>query len=134
MDTLFKDIRYGVRGLVKHPGFTAIAVITLALGIGAYTAIFSLVNAVLLKPWPFPEAERLVMVYEDESNIGAPLSDPAPGTYADWKAQQSVFEDMAVLNWKPLNLTGDGEPERVPSYGITANAFPLIGVQPALGR
>ena len=134
MDHLTKDLKHGIRSLLKHPGFTVIAVITLALGIGANTAIFSLVNAVLLKPLPFPDAERLVMVYEDEANIGVPLSDPAPGTFADWKAQQSVFEDMAVFNWTQLNLTGDGEPEKVPSYGVTANAFPLLGVLPAIGR
>src|SRR5258705_2589868 len=134
MDILLKDLKHGIRSLLKHPGFTVIAVITLALGIGANTAIFSLVNAVLLKPLPFSDAERLVMVYEDEANIGAPVSDPAPGTFADWKAQQSVFDDMAVFNWTQLNLTGDGEPEKVPSYGVTANAFPLLGVLPAIGR
>ncbi|MGH9970953.1 MAG: ABC transporter permease, partial [Pyrinomonadaceae bacterium] len=136
METVFRDIRYGVRGLLKHPGFTAIAVITLALGIGANTAIFSLVNAVLLKPLPFPEADRLVMVGEDMSSLGSPrnYSEAAPGTYADWKAQQSVFDDMAALNWRPLNLTGDGEPEKIPSYGVTTNFYSLIGVQPAIGR
>jgi predicted permease len=136
MESLIKDIRYGIRSLLKHPGFTLIAVLTLALGIGANTAIFSLVNAVLLKPLPFPEPDRLVMVWEDMSSIGSPrnYSESAPGTYADWKAQQSVFDDLAVLNWKPLNLTGDGEPEKIPSFGVTANLFPLIGIQPALGR
>ncbi len=136
MESLIKDIRYGVRSLWKHPGFTLIAVLTLALGIGANTAIFSLVNAVLLKPLPFPESDRLVMLWEDMSSLSTPhnYSESAPGTYADWKAQQSVFDDMAVLNWKPLNLTGDGEPEKIPSFGVTANFFPLIGIQPALGR
>jgi predicted permease len=134
MESLIKEIRYGVRALLKHPGFTAIAVITLALGIGANTAIFSLVNAVLLKPLPFPDPDRLVMVWEDQSFIGFPRSEPAPGNYADWKAQQSVFEDMAALNWQPLNLTGDGEPEKISAYGVTANFCSLIGIQPAIGR
>jgi putative ABC transport system permease protein len=111
-------------------------VITLALGIGANTAIFSLVNAVLVKPLPFPDPDRLVMVWEDNSSLSSPAnhSESAPGTYADWRAQQSVFEDMAVLNWRPLNLTGDGEPEKIASYGVTANFFSLLGVQPAVGR
>ena len=109
MESLIKEIGYGARSLLKHPGFTAIAVITLALGIGANTAIFSLVNAVLLKPLPFPEPDRLVMLWEDMSSIGSPrnYSESAVGTYADWKAQQSVFDELAVLNWKPLNLTGE---------------------------
>jgi putative ABC transport system permease protein len=136
MDSILKDLKYTIRSLLKHPGFTVVAVITLALGIGANTAIFSLVNAVLIRPLPFPNADRLVMVWEDMSSISSPgnYSESAPGTYADWKAQQSVFEDMAVLNWRPLNLTGDGEPEKIASYGVTANFCSLIGIQPAIGR
>lgn len=134
MQTLLQDLRYGIRMLLKKPGFTAIAVLTLALGTGANTAIFSLVNAVLLKPLPFSEPERLVMVWEDMSAIGFPSSDPAPGTYSDWKAQNQVFDDMAMLNWRSFNITGDGEPEKVSAYGVTANFFPLLGTQPALGR
>jgi putative ABC transport system permease protein len=134
MESLIKDIRYGVRGLIKHPGFAVIALITLALGIGANTAIFSLVNAVLLKPLPFPESERLVMVWEDATAIGFPRSTPAPANYVDWKTQQSVFEDMAALNYENFNLTGTGEPEKISAYGVTANFFSLIGIQPRLGR
>ncbi|HET9528798.1 MAG TPA: ABC transporter permease [Blastocatellia bacterium] len=134
MNTLWQDLRYGVRLLVKQPGFTLIAVITLALGIGANTAIFSLVNAVLLRPIPFPESEQLVTVWEDASVIGFPRGEAAPANYVDWKAQQSVFEDLAALSWQSLALTSDGEPERVSAYGVTSNLFPLLGVQPALGR
>jgi putative ABC transport system permease protein len=134
MNTLWQDLRYGMRLLAKQPGFTAIALITLALGIGANTAIFSLVNAVLLRPLPFPDSERLVTVWEDASVIGFPRGEAAPANYVDWKAQQSVFEDMAALSWRSLSLTGDGEPERVSAYGVTSNLFPLLGVQPALGR
>ncbi|HUE81562.1 MAG TPA: ABC transporter permease [Pyrinomonadaceae bacterium] len=134
METLFQDIRYGARMLWKHRGFTIIAVITLALGIGANTAIFSLVYAVLIKPLPFPDSERLVMVWEDQSSIGFPRSDAAPGNYTQWKAEQSVFEDMAGFTWKSFNLTGDGEPERIVAHGVTANFFGLLGVQPAIGR
>lgn len=137
METLLNELRYSFRSLLKHPGFTVVAVLTLALGIGANTAIFSLVNAVLVKPLPFPDPDRLVMVWENNPSFSSPgnqHSEPAPGTYADWKAQQSVFEDMALLNWRPLNLTGDGEPEKIASYGVTANFFSLLGVKPAVGR
>src|SRR6266576_4597677 len=97
METLLKDIRYGVRNLLKHPGFTAIAVITLALGIGANTAIFSVVNAVLLRALPFPDPDRLVMVWEDASFAGFPRNTQAPDNYADWKSQSQSFTDVAAL-------------------------------------
>ena len=134
METLWQDLRYGFRTLTKNPGFSFIAVVSLALGIGANTAIFSVVNAVLLKPLPFMEPERLVMVWEDASAIGFPRSDVAPANYVDWKAQNQTFEDVAALNWKNFNLTGDGEPERILSHGVTANFFPLLGIQPVTGR
>src|SRR5882724_229142 len=134
MDTLFKDIRYGVRSLVKHPGFTAVAVITLALGIGANTAIFSVVNAVLLRPLSFKNPERLVMLWEEASFAGFPRNTPAAANYADWKALSHSFEDMAAIDEQNFSLTADGEPEYVSARGVTANFFPLLGVQPLLGR
>ena len=134
METLIKDIRYGVRGLLKRPGFTVIALITLALGIGAKTAIFSVVNAVLLRPLPFQKPEELVIVWEDAAFAGFPHNTPAPANYVDWKAQNQSFADMAASHETSFNLTGDGEPERVSSYAVTANFFPLLGVQPVLGR
>ena len=134
MEAFWKDLRYGFRTLTKNPGFSVIAVVSLALGIGANTAIFSLVNAVLLKPLPFMDPERLVMVWEDNSAIGFPRDDAAPANYVDWKAQNQVFEDMAALNWKSFNLTGDGEPERILAHGVTANFFTLLGIQPVIGR
>jgi putative ABC transport system permease protein len=134
MNTLTQDIRYGLRGMWRSRGFTAVAVLSLALGIGANAAIFSLVNAVLLRPLPFPEPDRLVMVWEDQASIGFPRDTPAPANYVDWKTQNRVFQDMAAMSWRSGNLTGDGEPERISAYGVTANFFPLLGVQPALGR
>jgi predicted permease len=134
METLLKDIRYGVRNLLKHPGFTAIAVITLALGIGANTAIFSVVNAVLLRALPFPDGDRLVMVWEDASYAGFPRNTPAPANYADLKAQNSSFEEMAATDLRNFNLTGDGEPQKIEAFGVSANFFPLLGIKPALGR
>jgi putative ABC transport system permease protein len=120
--------------LLKKPGFTIVAVITLALGIGANTAVFSLINAVLLRPLQFYEPERLVMVWEDASFAGFPQQGPAPANYVDWMARQSVFEDMAALELRGFRLTGDGEPQQVYSNSVTANFFPLLGVAPALGR
>src|SRR5215213_9665002 len=134
METLFKDIRYGIRGLLKRPGFTVIALITLALGIGANTAIFSVVNAVLLRPLPFQKPEELVIVWEDLAFAGFPHNTPAPANYVDWKTQNQSFVDMAASHETSFNLTGDGEPERVSTYAVTANFFPLLGVQPLLGR
>ena len=134
METLLKDISYGVRGLWKRPGFTVVAVLTLALGIGANTAIFSVVNAVLLRPLQFRDPDQLVMIWEDAAFIGFPRNTPAPANYVDWKNQTQSFADVAATHELTFNLTGDGEPERVAAYGVTANFFPLFGVAPALGR
>jgi putative ABC transport system permease protein len=119
---------------LKRPGFTIIALITLALGIGANTAIFSVVNAVLLRPLPFQDPEQLVIVWEDATFAGFPRNTPAPANYVDWKNQNQSFSDMAASHETSFNLTGDGEPERVSAYSVTANFFPLLGVQPLLGR
>ena len=116
--------------LWKRPGFTAVAVLTLGLGIGANTAIFSLVNAVLLKPPPFAEPERLVMVWEEASRIGFPRNSPAPANFVDWKTQTRSFEGMAALMWESVNLTGRGEPQKRGGNAVTADLFPLLGVRP----
>ena len=134
METFWQDLRYGFRMLAKYPGFTAIAVVSLALGIGANTAIFSVVNAVLLRALPFHEPDRLVMVWEDVSFAGFPRNTPAPANYADWKARNETFEDMAAVNELSFSLTGDGEPERIVVHGATGSFFSLLGVEPVLGR
>ena len=134
MNTLIQDIRYGLRGLWRQPGFTLIAVLSLALGIGANTAMFSLVNAVLLKPLQFAEPDRLVVLWEDNPSIDAGHDDVAVANFVDWKTQNKVFDDMAALSFRSFNITGDGEPEKVMAYGATANFFPLLGATPALGR
>jgi putative ABC transport system permease protein len=134
MNSLIQDLRYGRRGLLKSPGFTVVAVLSLALGIGANAAIFSLVNAVLLEPLPYHESDRLVMVWEDASSAGFPRNLPAPANFADWKAQNRVFQSVAALDWREFNLTGDPRPERVIAYGVSADFFPLLGVKPELGR
>jgi putative ABC transport system permease protein len=135
MGTFLQDVRYGARMLRKNPGFTFIAVFTLALGIGANTAIFSLVSAVLVKPLNYHEPERLVMVWESDASTGATGDTSATGNYADWKTHNQVFEDMAAIEWRNFNLTGDGgEPERLMTYGVSQNFLPLLGTSPALGR
>jgi len=134
METLWQDVRFGLRMLIKSPGFTVVAMLSLALGIGANTAIFSLVDAVLLRPLPFREPDRLVMVWEDASRIGFPRNTPAPGNYSDWRAQNQVFEDLAALSWPSFNLTSDGDPEKIDAQSVTANFFSLLGVKPSLGR
>jgi putative ABC transport system permease protein len=134
MENFFKDIRYAIRGLRKKPGFTLVAVVTLALGIGANTAIFSVVNAVLLKPLPFKDPDRLAIVREDATFAGIPRNTPAPANFVDWKTQNRSCEDMAATASASFNLTGDGEPERIAAQSVSANFFPLLGVQPLLGR
>jgi putative ABC transport system permease protein len=135
MDSIFKDIRYGLRSLLKRPGFTAIALIALALGIGANTAIFSLVNAVVLQPLPYPEPDRLVWMWGNIRNGGNRAS-VAPLDFLDFRSQNKTFEQLAASGSNPLsvNLTGGGEPERLTVSGITGNYFDAFGVRPALGR
>jgi len=133
-DEMVQDLRYAVRMLLQNKAFTLVAVLSLALGTGANTAMFSLVNAVLLKPLPFAEPQRLVMMWEDQTTAGSPQSDVAPANAVDWAAQQSTFDDIATLDWRTFDLTGDWEPENVVAYGVTYNLFPLLGVKPALGR
>src|SRR4051812_26690721 len=113
MDSLIKDIRYGFRALRKRPGFSAIAIITLALGIGANTAIFSLVSAVLFRPLPFNDPEQLVMIWEDAAFAGFPKNTPSAANYQDIKTQNTSFAEMAAMDIRSFNLTGDGEPQKV---------------------
>ena len=135
MDSLLKDIRYGLRGLLKRPGFTAIALVALALGIGANTAIFSLVNAVVLRPLPFAEPDRLVWVWGNIRNGGSRASVSALD-YLDFRSQNKTFEHFAasVTIPVPVNLTGSGDPERLMASAVTGNYFDAFGVTPALGR
>src|SRR5262245_31268176 len=134
MRTLFQDLRFGARMLFKNPGFTLIAVVTLALGIGANTAIFSMVNAVLLRALPYPEPGRLVRFWESNPGRGwLDFAVSAPN-FADWRKQQSVCEQLAAYEFNNLNFTGDGEPERVAALRVTSNFFSVLGVAPAHGR
>jgi predicted permease len=128
------NLRYALRQVRENPGFFALAVMALALGIGANTAIFSAVEAVLLKPLPYNHPEQLVMVWEDASFIGFATNTPAPANYVDWKAQNQVFTDMAARRASSMSLTGDGAPEELYGQRVTPNFFDVLGVQPAVGR
>ena len=134
MRTLWQDVRYGVRMLLKAPGFTVVAVLALALGIGASTAIFSVLNAVLLRALPFRHAERTVIVWEHNRTRNRPQNTISPANFLDWQDQQSVFEEMSVFYDIRLNLTDAGEAEEIPAQVTTANLFHLLGVEPVLGR
>jgi putative ABC transport system permease protein len=133
-ETLIQDIRYGLRMLRKSPGFTAICVLTLALGIGANTAIFGVVNAVLLKPLPYLEPNRLVMVWEQNPHRGWFENIVSGANFLDWKRRNHGFRDMAAFESNAFNLAGNGRPERVDGERVTANFFSVLGVQPLEGR
>ncbi|HSE37573.1 MAG TPA: ABC transporter permease [Blastocatellia bacterium] len=131
---LWQDLRYGARSLRKNPGFTAIAVITLALGIGANTAIFSVVNGVLLRSLPYREPDRLVMVYGISLQAAQGKSPLCAADFLDWKSQNQVFESLAGFSSNRFNYTGGENPEQIEGAWVTADFFETIGVQPALGR
>ena len=132
MSALIQDVRYGLRMLGKSPGFTAVAVLTLALGIGANTTIFTAVNAILLRPLPYPQPDRLVEILEATRQESPSVV--AYPDFLDWQQQTKGFADMAAYQLATFNLTGADEPERVPGLRITANFFRTLGVKPALGR
>src|SRR5436309_9715483 len=131
---LQQDLRYGLRTLAKNPAFTSIAIVALALGIGANSAIFSVVNAVLLRPLPFKNPEQLVMVWENAAHLGFPKNTPSPANFLDWQRQNTVFTGMAAMSERSFNLTGVGEPERLDGRRVSANLFDLLGVPALLGR
>lgn len=133
--SLAQDARYALRTLRKSPGFTGVAVLILALGIGACTAVFSLASAVLWKPLPFAEPDRLVVLWNDFTRVGGTdRGNPSPANYVDWKARSRSFEDMAALIDVNYNLTGDGEPQKLAGIRATSNLFSVLGLDPILGR
>src|SRR5262245_8213501 len=133
MNSLLQDLRFGARMLLKKPGFTLIAVITLALGVGGNTAIFSVVNAVLLKPLPYENPERLVLVWE-RFKQGFDQIPVSASEFVDYRNQAQVFEQLAAFDTDDYNLTGGDAPERIPGAVVTASLFPLLGVRPMRGR
>jgi len=132
MNTLLQDIRYGIRTLMKTPGFTAIAILTLALGIGANSALFSVVNGVLLNPLPYPEPNQLISVYARTSEFGT--SSITFLNFLDWQKDNHSFTGIAAHRGENYFLTGTGEGERVRGYMVSAEFFDVLGVNPILGR
>ncbi len=141
-ETLLRDLRISVRTLLRSPGFSIIAVLVMALCIGATTSLFTVMRSVLLRPLPFSDPDKLVMIYEHfrdpsmDSQLGFNYNHVAPGDYYDWRSQTHGFEDMAAWRWWQYNLTGEhGElPELVNARGGSWNLFPLLGVHAAIGR
>ena len=131
METIIKDIRYGIRSLIKRPGFTAVAVLTLALGIGVNSAIFSVLNAVLLRPLPYVDPDRIVRIDETEGHGGMGVSPP---NLLDFQQQNHTFESVAGYTGGSFILTGAGEPLRVQSCAISSDLFSVVGVKPLIGR
>src|SRR3954469_16984049 len=131
---LSQDVRYGLRMLLKNPGFTAIAVLALALGIGANSAIFSVVNTLLLRPLPYKNPSQLVVIWENATHLGFPKNTPSPANFLDWQKQNTLFEGMGAFAERSFNLTGMGEPERLDGRRVSANLFDLLGVKPIVGR
>jgi putative ABC transport system permease protein len=132
MRNFIQDLRYAIRTMAKRPGFTIVAALTLALGIGANTAIFSAVNAVLLKPLPFPESQQLVDLSETfKPNGWGSVSVP---TFEDWRNQNTVFTGISAYLFAGFNLEGGDTPQRIQGMNVSANYFDVLGVKPTLGR
>ena len=134
MLTLWQDLRYGLRMLGKHPGFTVTVVLTLALGIGANTAIFSVINGVLLRSLPFPDSERIVTLWENNPADGLDRDDVSPANFMDWRERQHSFEEMAFANPNSFDYLGEGEPEVIRAALVSKGFFQILGTGPLYGR
>ena len=134
IETFLQDARYAIRMLRKNPGFTVVAVLTLALGIGANTAIFSVVYAVLLKPLPYANPNQLVSAFQANTQEGVPEDGTSYPNFEEWRAQNHVFSDLATINFHQLTLTGSGEPSVVNTCVVTPQHFALLDVKPLQGR
>ena len=133
-DALQQDIGFGVRMLWRQPGFTAVALLALALGIGANTAIFSIVDAVLWRPLPYPSSNDVISIGEQRSRENRTHGPVAPADFYDWRRDNRAFSALAAVEPGPVNISGDGEPERVRAITVTAGFFDVLGVKPVLGR
>jgi predicted permease len=134
MDSLFQDVRYAIRVLAKRPGFTVVAVLTLALGIGANTAIFTAVDAALLRPFPYRDQDALVHIWETSPQQDFSEHEASYPDYMDWRAQSNSFEDLAGYSGGSVTLTGREQPELIQAARVTSSFFPLLGVGASLGR
>ena len=134
MDTLWQDVRNGLRSLARYRGYSLVVLFTLALGIGATTAIFSVVNGVLLRPLPYPDRDRLVMIWERSPHNPHDHNVVSPANYLDWRAQNHVFQNMSAVGWGVSTLIGQGEPESLRGRDISAAFFDMLGAHAAIGR
>ena len=134
MNDLMQDLRYAIRRLANRPGFTAVAVLTLALGIGVTTAMFSVVDHLMLRNLPFSESDRVVTVWQDNRREGISRGDVAPGNFLDWRERSHVFAALGAAEPYSMDLTGDGRPENIFSALVTESFFDALGVRPLLGR
>ncbi len=128
------DFRYALRQLAKSPGFTAVAVLTLALGIGANTAVFSLINALLVRPLPYQQPSRLVLIWERFATMGLERIPVSPAEYLDMEKEFKSSTDLAAFTFERLNLGGGDVPERISGAAVSPSLFPLLGVEPIKGR
>ena len=134
MDTLFQDLRYAARTFVKNPGFAALTIICLALGIGVNSTIFSVVDTVAIRPLPFRDPDRLIVLNTTHQANGIDRGSVSFLDARDWRARAHAFEDVAAVTGRSLTLSDGGEPERFTGATVTANLFPMLGIQPILGR
>jgi len=134
LEALYQDLRHALRILRNKPAFTAVAILTVAVGIGANSAVFSVVNTVLLKRLPYPHEQRLVMIWETKERDGRDHNVVAPANFLYWQDHNTVFEQIAAFFDDTSTLTGEGEPEEIPSQGISTNLFSLLGISPVVGR
>ena len=134
MDSLLRDLKFSGRSLLKRPALTIIAIVTLGIGIGANSAIFSTVNALLLKPLPFPDPDRIVALWDKVPSRGVERNEVTVANYLDWRAQNKTFEQLGIYRWWSTNLTGSDSPERVQGFQVTPNFLDIVGVKPMMGR
>jgi len=134
LETLFRDLRYALRALRRSPGFTIVAALTLGIGIGANSAIFSVINGVLLKPLPYPHPEELIDLHLTAPGVNFPDADPAPFLYFTYREQGRSFQSVGLYRWNTQSVTSLTEPEEAQCLNVTAEVLPMLGLQPALGR
>jgi putative ABC transport system permease protein len=134
LDNLWKDIRFGLRTLLRSPATTLVALLTLALGIGANSAIFSVVDGLLLRPLPYPDPEELVLIRESAPKLGFPRFSVAPPNFVDWRRMNKSFEHLVAFNREKLNLTGSDQPESLQGVAVSHDFFELLGAKPLMGR
>jgi len=134
MQTLCQDIRYAFRVFKQHPGFTAVAVIAIALGISANTTIFSSADALILRPFSFPNQDRLVRLHERNLAVGIRRGSVSPGNFTEWRKRNHTLEEMVAMTNRELDFSTGDKPERYNGYSVTANFFETLGVRAEMGR